>query len=257
LVFANSDLLVRPNAIHLLTSRLDEPDVGLATGAVLLPGEPLRVNSIGNPIHYLMFSWAGAYGEPFDEHTAEEPVAGISGAFFACRREHWERLHGFDEEFFAYAEDADLSLRTWRAGRKVVFDPRAIGVHHYEFTKNNNKWFLLERNRLMTFLTLYDPRSVLLMLPIVLPVELGVLASAIRAGWAREKITSWQWLWTHREHLRNRRRDVASTTASSPTQWTSVLSAEMHIPAEFGLRVPTIVNWVLGRYWDLIRPLVR
>ena len=130
LVFANSDLIVRPDAIALLSARLDADTVGLVTGAVLLPGEPLMVNSIGNPIHYLMFSWAGSFGEPFASHDTEEKVAGISGAFFACRRDHWDQLRGFDPTFFAYAEDADLSLRTWQAGKSVVFEPRApLSIH--------------------------------------------------------------------------------------------------------------------------------
>jgi GT2 family glycosyltransferase len=253
LIFVNSDLIVREDAIALLSARLDGDDVGLATGAVLLPGEPLTVNSIGNPIHFLMFSWAGAFGEPFVAHDAQEKVAGVSGAFFACSREHWDRLGGFDDTFFAYAEDADISLRTWQAGKTVVFEPRAIGVHHYQFTKNNAKWFLLERNRLINFFTLYERSSVWLLLPIFVPVELGVLASAMRGGWAREKLASWHWLWVHRSYLRQRRSFASASKVTPIAGWTRVVSGEMHIPNEFGLHVPTPVNWVLGRYWRLVR----
>jgi GT2 family glycosyltransferase len=257
LVFANSDLILRPDAIAVLTSQLEDTRVGLATGAVLMPGQPPKVNSIGNPIHYLLFSWAGAFGEPFVDHDAPERVAGISGAFFACRRTHWEWLGGFDEQFFAYAEDADLSLRTWQSGRTVTFEPRAIGVHHYAFTKNNNKWFLLERNRLMALFTLYDRRSIWLLLPVLLPVELGVLASARSNGWAKEKLASWRWLWGHRAYLHERRQRVAARHVAPLHQWTDVMSGEMHIPEEFGLRVPAPVNWVLGRYWRLVKPFIK
>lgn len=252
LVFVNSDLVVRPDAVALLGARLDDPLVGLVTGAVLLPGEPLVVNSVGNPIHYLMFSWAGLYGEPFVGHECEVPIAGISGAFFACRRGHWEEVHGFDPAFFAYAEDADLSLRTWQSGHSVVIEPRAMGEHHYTFTKDNHKWFLLERNRLIALLTLYDRRSRWLLAPVIVPVELGVLASALRAGWAREKLDSWRWLWSHRSYLRQRRAFIAASTKVRGGDWTHVVSAEMHIPDEFGLRVPAVANWVLGHYWRLV-----
>ncbi len=252
LVFVNSDLIVRADAIAVLNARLDDDAVGLATGAVLLPGDPPRVNSIGNPIHYLLFSWAGAYGEPFVDHDGEENVAGISGAFFACRREHWDHLHGFDPAFFAYAEDADLSLRTWQAGKAIRFEPRAVGIHHYQFTKNNTKWFLLERNRLISLSTLYDRRSLWLLMPVVVPVELGVLWSAWRGGWAREKIDSWRWILTNREYLRERRAFVANAKESKVAKWTDVFSSEMHIPSEFGLSVPAPANWLLGMYWRAI-----
>jgi GT2 family glycosyltransferase len=253
LVFVNSDLIVRDDAIALLTSRLHEDGVGLATGAVLLPGEPPVVNSIGNPIHYLMFSWAGDYGEPFAEHGHEEKVAGICGGFFACRRDLWTQLGGFDECYFAYAEDVDLSLRTRQLSKSVVFEPRAVGVHHYEFIKDNTKWFLLERNRLMNFLTLYDRRSTLLLVPMLVPVEFGVLLAALRGGWAREKLGSWRWLWTNRSHLRERRSRIAAAKDGPGSQWTAVMSAEMDIPSEFGLGVPAAVNWVLSRYWDVVK----
>jgi len=255
-VFVNSDLIVRPDAIATLTSRLDDDRVGLVTGAVLMPGEPFVVNSIGNPIHYLMFSWAGAYGEPFANHPSREPVAGISGAFFACRRTQWELLDGFDEQFFAYAEDADLSLRTWQSGKAVDFEPLAVGVHHYSFTKSNHKWFLLERNRLIALFTLYDRRSIWSLLPVMIPVEMGVLVAAVKGGWAREKVASWRWIWTHRAYLRERRHRVARVRAVASVDWTVVLEAEMHIPSEFGLSVPASVNWILGRYWNVVRPFI-
>jgi GT2 family glycosyltransferase len=256
LVFVNSDLIVAPDAIALLNARLDDEAVGLATGAVLLPGDPPRVNSIGNPIHYLLFSWAGAFGEPFADHGTEESVTGISGAFFACRRDHWDHVHGFDPTFFAYAEDADLSLRTWQAGKSIRFEARAVGIHHYQFTKNNTKWFLLERNRLISLSTLYDRRSRWLLAPVAVPVELGVLWAAWRGGWAREKIASWRWILTHRDYLRARRRVVAAAKEKSAIGWADVVTGEMHIPAEFGLHVPAPANWLLGRYWRAIHSLV-
>ncbi len=257
LVFVNSDLVVHDDAIARLVARLDDDRVGLATGAVLLPGEPATVNSIGNPIHYLMFSWAGDFGEPFSAHDHEEDVAGICGGFFACRRELWRELGGFDEHYFAYAEDVDLSLRARQLGATIVFEPRAVGVHHYEFKKNNTKWFLLERNRLMNFLTLYDRRSRWLLLPMLVPVELGVLMSAVRGGWAREKLASWRWLWRHRRYLHERGVSIDTLKRGQPGGWTTVLAGEMHIPGEFGLRVPAVVNWVLGRYWRAVQSYVR
>jgi len=257
LVFANSDLIVRDDAIALLTSRLDDDDVGLVTGAVLLPGEPLIVNSIGNPVHYLMFSWAGDFGEPFSIHDTDEKVAGISGAFFACRREHWKLLGGFDDQYFAYAEDVDISLRTWQSAKTVVFEHRAVGIHHYEFTKSNHKWFLLERNRLINFFTLYDRRSRWLLAPMFLPVELGVFAASMRGGWAKEKSDAWRWIILHRAYLRRRRSHVAASKTTGHAQWTDVLSGEMNIPGEFGLQVPPLVSWVLGYYWKIVRAYIK
>ena len=257
LVFVNSDLIVSANAIAALIERLGDDSIGLATGAVLLPDDDPRINSIGNPIHYLMFSWAGSFGEPFAGHQLAEDVAGVSGAFFACRREHWRLLGGFDDEFFAYAEDADISLRTWQSGHRVVFEPTAIGVHYYEFSKNTGKWFLLERNRLINVFTLYEIRSLILLLPILLPVEFGILLSAIRGDWVSEKWASWCWLLTHRDYLRQRHKKVNRAKSQREPSWSHVLVGRMDIPSEFGLRVPRTVNWVLDLYWNAIKNHIR
>ncbi len=256
LAFVNSDLIVSPNAIHLLVNRLNDEGVGLVTGAVLLPGTPLVVNSIGNPIHYLMFSWAGDYGEDFERHRHDEDVAGISGALFACTTSHWQFLDGFDEEYFAYAEDADISLRTWQAGLKVVFEHRATGEHHYEFSRRTEKWFWLERNRLIGFLTFFTVPMTIMLLPIFIVVEIGVMYSAIRSGWWRQKIQAWSWIFAHRTYLRQRRQRIKGARVSG-SQWLNVLSSTIDIPDEFDLHVPQVVNSVLKFYWSFIRRLER
>ncbi len=52
-------------------------------------------------------------------HTSE--VAHVIGAFFFIRRSLFESLDGFDERFFVYLEDLDLSLRAQTLGFKSVY----------------------------------------------------------------------------------------------------------------------------------------
>ncbi len=58
------------------------------------------------------------------------PVGAISGAFFAVRREDFERLGGFDEGYFLHVEDIDLCRRAWEAGGEVIYQPRAGALHY-------------------------------------------------------------------------------------------------------------------------------
>lgn len=57
-------------------------------------------------------------------------VAQVTGCFFLMRRSDWERLGGFDPDFFMYAEEADLCLRARRFGIRCVVTPDAVIVHH-------------------------------------------------------------------------------------------------------------------------------
>ncbi len=46
------------------------------------------------------------------------------------RRETWQQVGAFDEQFFAYQEDSDYCLRARQAGWKVMYAPLAKIVHY-------------------------------------------------------------------------------------------------------------------------------
>ena len=205
IAFVNSDAVVAPDALHHLAVAALEPGVGIATGSIRLGHDPDRLNSGGNDVHLLGIGWAGAFGEPAADHQRRRTVASASGAGMAMARATWERIGGFCDRYFAYHEDADLSLRCWQQGLSVVFVPEAVVVHHYEFSRNPDKLYLLERNRGIFVLTLYETRTLLLLAPFLLLFEAAVLAAALRDGWAGRKAAGWLWLVRNRRWLRQTR----------------------------------------------------
>jgi hypothetical protein len=65
------------------------------------------------------------YANP-DEVTE---VDAISGSFFCIRRELYEQLKGFDEDFFMYGEDLDLCFKAKMAGFKNYYTPVTNVLH--------------------------------------------------------------------------------------------------------------------------------
>lgn len=55
-----------------------------------------------------------------------------SGAAFAIRRDIFERMQGFDDAIFMYAEDVDLSWRIRSFGYKLKYVPKAV-IKHYSY----------------------------------------------------------------------------------------------------------------------------
>jgi len=63
------------------------------------------------------------------DHSYTRQVDQVMGAFFLVRRMVFEELHGFDERFFVYFEEVDLSLRAIQNGWKSVYYADAQAYH--------------------------------------------------------------------------------------------------------------------------------
>lgn len=56
----------------------------------------------------------------------------LSGAFMFCRTELLKKIKGFDERFFLYFEDADLSRRIQNEGYRTVYFPEVSVIHSWQ-----------------------------------------------------------------------------------------------------------------------------
>ena len=257
LAFVNGDAVVRATALVELVRALSDPQVGLVTASVRLHDRPEVMNTAGNPVHYLGLSWAGGLGEPASRHASPAKVASVSGAAMACTRERWQELGGFWEQMFAYLEDAELSLRCWLRGWEVRYVPDAVVTHRYEFSRNPRKTYLLERNRLLLLLTLYERRTLALLAPPLLALEVAMLAVALRQGWAREKLRGWWWLLRHRREVVARRREVHASRLRSDAVLADLLTGRFDPGPESGVPSFPALSAVASTYWRLVRRLLR
>ena len=252
IVLVNSDAIVAPGAIRKLTSALSDPEVGLASGGIRLADFPETMNSVGNPVQFLGLVWAGGYGEPAANHNQAGDITSASGAFLAIRRSRWDALAGFDEAFFAYHEDTDLSLRAWQRGWRVRYVPDAVAYHHYEYSRNPQKQYLLERNRWLTVLTVYPSNLLRLALPAMFVFEVPLCVIALLQGWLPAKLRGWWWLLSHRRQIVQRRQTIQAASLISPAHFAKLLSprlepAMIETPRGLGL-----LNSALALYWRFV-----
>ena len=249
----NPDAVVEPGALAALAAVARRPEVGLATASVRLADRPERLNSAGNDIHFLGLSWSGCFDEPAADHDRPRDVTGASGAGMMVRRDVWEALGGFDPEFFAYHEDADLSLRCWHHGWAVRYVPEAVVHHRYEFSRNGAKFGLIERNRLAMVLTTFGPRQLALTAPALVALELVMVAFAARQGWVGAKLDGYRWLVGHRGWLRRRRRRLqaerrVSEAEMAPRFVERLQAGNFDAPSWFAP-----FDRLLAAYWRLVR----
>lgn len=194
---------------HLAAVADSDPQIALV-GAQILLAESSRRNAGANPLHPTGISPSGGYGEP-REQGAPRDVAVVSGACCLIRREAFMRLGGFVEELFLYYDDVDLAWRARIAGMRVVYCPDAVVTHDYEFARRGRKWFYLERNRLFGVLANYEAHTLILLGPLLLATELGLLAVAASQGWLAQKLQSYRSLFALRARLLAQRRAVRAS----------------------------------------------
>lgn len=211
IALVNSDALVEPACLAELDRELDDSLVGVAGAVVLFADRPEIVNSAGNPIHVLGLCWSGGLGEPASAVPAISDQASVSGACLMMRRDVWDELKGFPEEYFAYMEDMELCWRAWQLGYRVRLVGAAQCQHHYEFSRSDLKMYLLERNRLLFVMTNYQAKTLLLMgLPLI-GFDVAMLIVATSQGWARQKVRGWTWILRNLSWVRRRRAFVQRT----------------------------------------------
>lgn len=256
LALVNSDAVVAPDAVALLAGVAAEPGTGIASGDIRLADDPSTMNTAGNPLHVLGLSWAGGLGEPASAHRVPRDVASASGATLVMRRDVWTALDGFPAPFFAYQEDLELSWRCWQRGLRVRYVPGAVVVHHYAFSRNPLKMYLLERNRLLFVLTTYGTRTLLLLAPVLLGFEVAMLVVAGAQGWARQKVAGWRWVLRHATWVRARRLEVQTDRVVDDHAlrdlWVDRFSpVALALPPGAG-----VLQLLLAGYWRMVRRLV-
>jgi uncharacterized membrane protein len=75
--------------------------------------------------------------------------------------------------------------------------------------------FLLERNRLISVLSNYELRTLLVLAPLLLVFEVGIVGLATAQGWLPEKLAAYRSLVALRRPIRVHRRRVQSLRRSS------------------------------------------
>lgn len=87
------------------------------------------------------------------QHDQEKEPSFATGCAFLAKKEVFKKIDFFDKRFFLYLEDLDFSLRTTKAGFKILFNPRALVYHKNAASSGGSgsklQNYYLTRNRLL------------------------------------------------------------------------------------------------------------
>lgn len=65
------------------------------------------------------------------QYDKEEEILAAKSAGMFIRKDIFDKIDGFDEDYFIYVEETDLGWRVWLAGYKTVFCPLSVVYHEF------------------------------------------------------------------------------------------------------------------------------
>ena len=171
--------------------------------------------------------WFAKYHLRYLSDQVPQCIDILSGAYMLCRTDVLQELGGFDEDFFMYGEDIDLSYRIVKAGYENWFLPTPMIHYKGESThKDSMRYVRIFYDAMLIFYRKHFPRFNLIFYPVV---KLGVI---VRAGMAmarrlikrlapkREKPASENWPWV-----------IISDNADEVARRTGIKSPVKDVPA--------------------------
>ncbi len=195
----NNDAEADPHWLAALRGAFHRPEVGMAASKILVHEDPRRIDKAGHLI-YLDGQNRGRGAGQFDRGQFDrvEEVLWPDGCAAMYRRGMLDRIGGFDEDFFAYADDAELGLRGRIAGWTCVYVPSAVVRHHRASTlgvDSSKRLELIERNRVLLAAKLF-PWSLLWLNGPLYAARLGAgMWAAIRGRGETAYFPGWRGKW--------------------------------------------------------------
>lgn len=213
----NPDCFLEPSYIEQLVAVIHAtPDVGSATGMLLRARgfeiEPTgEVDSMG-----IRMTRTGRHLD-IDWRTAgQHEVFGVSGAaaMFSMTFLRDVTVGGevFDEDFFAYREDADLAWRGRLFGWRAVCEPRAVAYHVRRVTPEARKALPADinmhsvKNRFLLRIKNEGLYLALRNAPFEFARDLVVFVAALTVE--RTSLPAFAWLWRNRARVLAKRRMI-------------------------------------------------
>jgi GT2 family glycosyltransferase len=199
-VLLNNDAEAQPGWLaSLVQTAAQNSDIGMVASKIVSHQDPTRIDKVGHLI-YLDGQNRGRGSGQSDVGQFDRPeeILWPDGCAALYRRKMLDQIGLFDEDLFAYADDAELGLRGRWLGWRCVYQPKAVVWHHRGQTLgpySGRRLELIERNRVLLAAKLFPWSLLWLNVPLYLMrIGAGALA-ALRGRGEAANIPGWKGKW--------------------------------------------------------------
>jgi len=181
IVILNPDTVVEKGWLQELVEPLEKNEKLITTSKILLY-DGSAINTCGTINHFTGITFTRGLNEDPQKYNVPEFVSGFSGCSFAIRQSDFEKLRGFDENFFLYNEDSDFSWRAHLEGFKILYVPTSVVKHDYFLKVPPEKLYHLEKNRYMLLRKYLSKKDYLKLFPSFGIAEFLTFGYALKYG---------------------------------------------------------------------------
>ncbi|MCT4592161.1 MAG: glycosyltransferase family 2 protein [Candidatus Gracilibacteria bacterium] len=147
----NPDIEIRKETLNTLVKFMDKhPKAGIVGPRLIYPNgktqdsfrrfprifdliakriKPLRKIFSARLRHYLM--WNVDFRRPIKADW-------VVGAFFVARKKAWDKIEGFDKNYFLFFEDTDICRSMWENSYEVYYNPLTDALHNQKRLSETN-----------------------------------------------------------------------------------------------------------------------
>jgi GT2 family glycosyltransferase/glycosyltransferase involved in cell wall biosynthesis len=275
-LLVDGDVYVTDQCIEILQRSMLQAGAAVACPRVVFHPDLDLIQCDGAAAHFVGTMSLRHANLPLTSRTAFETqprpvqVGACIGACILVDRDAVLDAGGFDERYVFYFEDLEFSLRMRALGHTILCVPDAV-VHHDrgrgtpglsyrgQGTYPHRRAYLTMRHRLLTMITHYRLRTLLILAPALLVYEAATLVFVLKNGWIRPWMEAWLWQARNFADIRRRRRIMQSRRVIPDR----LLLAGGALPLAQGVAEQPVasaavlaLSFCLNLYWRLVRRLV-
>jgi len=244
----NMDTRVEPDWLEKLVVFMESgPQIGAVCPRVLIMENPGVVNCSGLNIHISGLGFCRQLHSDVTPAGPPQKVSGISGCSFLIRRDLLNAMGGAPAYCFMYNDDVVISWLLALMEYDIYCLPSSVIYHRYRLSMTPAKFFHLEKNRIYLVLSTFKWPTLLLLSPLLLVIEVLVLAYSVVKGWPYPKSKLGAYLAAFRERREIARLRRFYATLRSVSDWTLLKKLSWNLEwgqlfgiVRFRLRRPTL-----------------
>jgi len=142
LFFLNPDTKLLDAKLGNFLSLLDKENIGIIAPSLITEKGTFQSWSGGKkitPLKTILKNLFFKKDSSFSKNTSDIELDWTSGAALLIKKDLFEKINGFDENFFMYFEDVDLCQRVRKLGKKVLLLSQTLVLHYGGKSTENNQ----------------------------------------------------------------------------------------------------------------------